>query len=113
MNSSPTTATLNPSTLHSPLWRCIVVRVTTRDYETARFHIVPVAPVAYQVIFGPGIGQFREFEPPRVQIRIYSQGLFLVHIPGIIDLMRKARERDLATLDENSTSSGIAEPYAR
>ena len=29
-----------------------------------------------------------------------------------IDL-RKARERGLATLDEKSTSSGIAEPYAR
>ena len=29
-----------------------------------------------------------------------------------IDL-RKARERELATLDEKSTSSGIAEPYAR
>ena len=29
-----------------------------------------------------------------------------------IDL-RKARERELASLDENSTSSGIAEPYAR
>ena len=26
---------------------------------------------------------------------------------------RKARERELATLDEQSTSSGIAEPYAR
>ena len=24
----------------------------------------PVAPVAYQVILEPGIGQFREFEPP-------------------------------------------------
>ena len=29
-----------------------------------------------------------------------------------IDL-RKARERELATLDGKSTSSGIAEPYAR
>ena len=29
-----------------------------------------------------------------------------------IDL-RKARERELAALDEQSTSSGIAEPYAR
>ena len=29
-----------------------------------------------------------------------------------IDL-RRARERELATLDEKSTSSGIAEPYAR
>ena len=29
-----------------------------------------------------------------------------------IDL-RKTRERELATFDENFTSSGIAEPYAR
>ena len=27
--------------------------------------------------------------------------------------LRKARERELAKLDEKSTSSGIAEPYAR
>ena len=27
--------------------------------------------------------------------------------------LRKAREREFATLDEKSTSSGIAEPYAR
>ena len=39
----------------------------------------PVAPVAYQVILGPGIGQFREFEPRRVHTRINSLGLFLVH----------------------------------
>ena len=38
----------------------------------------PVAPVAYQVILEPGIGQFREFEPRRVHTRINSLGLFLV-----------------------------------
>ena len=70
----------------------------------------PVAPVAYQVILEPGIGQFREFEPRRVHTRTNSLGLFLMY--GQIDL-RKARERELATLDEQSTSSGIAEPYAR
>ena len=37
-----------------------------------------VAPVAYQVILEPGIGQFREFEPRRVHTRINSLGLFLV-----------------------------------
>ena len=37
----------------------------------------PVAPVAYQVILEPGIGQFREFEPRRVYTRINSLGLFL------------------------------------
>ena len=34
-------------------------------------------PVAYQVNLEPGIGQFREFESPRVHIRINSWGLFL------------------------------------
>ena len=41
--------------------------------------ILPVAPVAYQVILEPGIGQFREFEPRRVRTRIKSLELFLVH----------------------------------
>ena len=39
----------------------------------------PVAPVAHQVILEPGIGQFREFETPRVHTRIHSLALFLVH----------------------------------
>ena len=38
-----------------------------------------VAPVAYQVILEPGIGQFRESESPRVHTRINSWGLVLVH----------------------------------
>ena len=38
-----------------------------------------VAPVAYQDILEPGIGQFREFESPRVHSRINSWGLFLSH----------------------------------
>ena len=38
-----------------------------------------VAPVAYQVILEPGIGQFREFKSPRVHTRINTRGLFLVH----------------------------------
>ena len=41
--------------------------------------VVPVAPVAYQVIPEPGIGQIREFGLPRVHTRINSLGLFLVH----------------------------------
>ena len=41
--------------------------------------IFPVAPVAYQVILEPGIGQFREFEPRRVHTRIILWGLFLAH----------------------------------
>ena len=63
--------------------------------------------MAHQVVLEPGIGQFREFEPRRVHTRINSLGTFSC---AQIDL-RKARERELATLDEKSTSSGIAEPY--
>ena len=70
----------------------------------------PVAPVAYQVILEPGIGQFREFESPRVHTT--SSVKFVGTSCAQIDL-RKARERELATLDEKSTSSGIAELYAR
>ena len=51
-----------------------------------------VAPVAYQVILEPGIGQFREFEPRRVHTRINSLGLFLEHI-------LTCGKRELATLD--------------
>ena len=40
-------------------------------------HIQPVALVAYQVILGPGLGQFREFEFPRVHTRIRSWDFFL------------------------------------
>ena len=43
------------------------------------YHILPVAEVAYQVIFEPGIRQFREFESPRVHMRIISWRLFLAH----------------------------------
>ena len=48
----------------------------------------PFAPVAYQVILEPGIGQFHEFEPRRVHTRIIV-GTFSC---ARIDL-RKARER--------------------
>ena len=48
-------------------------------YEHYTEQSLPLAPVAYQVILEPGIiGQFREFEPRRVHIRINSLGLFLV-----------------------------------
>ena len=39
-----------------------------KSYRTG----ISVAPVAYQVILEPGIGQFREFEFPRVHTRINS-----------------------------------------
>ena len=49
-------------------------------YKAAGWYVAePVAPVAYQGILEPGIGQFREFESPRVCTRIKSWGLFLVH----------------------------------
>ena len=48
------------------------------EHRTA-VRIYPVAPVAYQVILEPVIGQFREFEPPRVHTGMNSGGLFLVH----------------------------------
>ena len=71
--------------------------------------ILSVTPVAYQVIIlEPGIGQFREFEPSRVHT--YSHEFVGTFSCAQIDLW-KARERELATLDEKSTSSGIAEPY--
>ena len=44
--------------------------------------------------------------------RIYSYKFVGTFSCGQIDL-REARERELATPDEQSTSSGIAEPYAR
>ena len=53
------------------LGRCVL-------YLARVHHILPVAPVAYQVILEPGIRQFREFEPRRMHIRINSLGLFLV-----------------------------------
>ena len=57
----------------------------------------------------PGIGQFREFESPRVHTRKISWGIVLVNKLTC----EKRDERELATPDEKSTSSGIAEPYAR
>ena len=68
---------------------------------------MPVAPVAYQVILEPGIGQFREFES---LLSAYSYKLVGTFSCAQIDL-RKTPELELATLDEESTSSGIAEPY--
>ena len=55
-------------------------------------------PGGDQVIFEPDISQFREFESTRVHTTC-----------------TKAQQRELATVDETvdekSTSSGIAEPY--
>ena len=62
--------------------------------------------MAYQVILKPGIDQFREFESPRVLTRINSCGTSSCAQTD----SQKARERESATLDEKSTSGGIAEP---
>ena len=62
--------------------------------------------MTYQVILEPGIGQFREFESPRVHdIRINSWGLFLAH-----KLTCGKRERGLATLDENRRAVRLLDP---
>ena len=58
--------------------------------------------MTYQVILEPGTGQFREFESPRVRTRINFRAAFS---RALIDL-RKARGRELATIDEKSTISG-------
>ena len=69
--------------------------------------------VAHQVILEPGIGQFREFESPEcILVQMYKFAGVGAFSCEQINL-RKARERELATFDEKSTSSGIAEPYAR
>ena len=64
---------------------------------------IPVAPVAYQV---------RSVSRVQAHPSVYSYKIVGTFYCAQIDL-RKARERELATLDEKSTSSGIAEPYAR
>ena len=68
-------------------------------------NIIPVAPVAYQVILEPGIGQVRE-------VKVHTRTKFVGTFSCAPTYLRKARERELATLDEKSTSNGIAEPYA-
>ena len=63
------------------VFQSIEVCAILKDFLTTRHDTieVPVAPVAYQVILEPGMGQFREFEPPRVHTRMDSRGLFLMH----------------------------------
>ena len=61
-----------------------------------RIHKKPVAPVAWVIILEPGMGQFHEFESPRVRTCTKFVGTFS---SAQIDL-RKAREREYATVDE-------------
>ena len=56
-----------------------IPRPVTDSMRGTWYNVSTVALVAYQVILEPGIGQFREFESPRVQNRINSWGLFLAH----------------------------------
>ena len=67
----------------------------TRQYRSRSITPIPVATVAYQVILEPGIGQSREFESPSAYLHKFV-GTFSC---AQIDL-RKARERELATLHE-------------
>ena len=63
--------------------------------------------MAYQVILEPGRGQIREFEFPRVRPLMN----FCAAFPCAPTDLRKARERELATLHENRQSV-VAELYA-
>ena len=71
-------------------------RLVNKTYSEpqAVAHVKPVAPVAYQVILEPDIGQLREFEPRRVHT--YSYKFFRAFSCAQIDL-RKARERELVS----------------
>ena len=61
--------------------------------------------MAYQVIFEPGIGQFREFETPRVHSNKFVGDFSCAQID-----FRKAREHELATLDQNRRAVGLLNP---
>ena len=93
----------------------LIMRVNVRTTTTATTCLQQhyVTPVAYEVILAPGIigRQLRGFESTRVHTRINS--LFVGTFSCAQIDLRKARERESATLGEKSTSSGIAEPYAR
>ena len=54
------------------------------------------------------IGQLREFESPRVHTRIHW--CIGTCSCAQIDYWRKARERELATFDENRRAVGILNP---
>ena len=56
--------------------------------------------------------RYRSVSGVRAPLSAYSYKFVGSFSCAQIDL-RKARERELATLDEKTTSSGIAEPYAR
>ena len=70
----------------------------------------PVAPVAYQVILEPGIQvSFVSSNPPEcIQYSYKFVGTFSC---AQFDL-RKAQERELATLDEKSTTKGLLNPMS-
>ena len=94
-------------------FRCVSYRNDTtrwQCYFTMNCVTCHVALVAYQVILEPGISQFREFEPPRVHTRMNSWGLFSC------DKLTCGKRESVSKKQHStkkSTSSGIAEPYAR
>ena len=94
----------------SPLTAVALSRREEGGLRVTHLFKTSMAYMAYKVIVELGIiGQFRALESPGVNSGINSWGL---RSCAQIDL-RKARDRELATLDEKSTSSGIAELYAR
>ena len=60
------------------IYMCFSIYLQLFDHDSGRYYL-PVAPVAYQAILEPGIGQFREFESPRVHTRMNSWRLFFAH----------------------------------
>ena len=70
-------------------------------------YCVPVAPVAYQVILEPGIGQFHEFESRPRAYSYISVGIFSCAQNGL----RKARERDVSKHSmKNRRAVGLLNP---
>ena len=57
--------------------------------------------------------RLRSISSPTTTAATRAEQFFLFFFSCAQIDLRKARERELATLDEKSTSSGIAEPYAR
>ena len=64
---SPSPATGTPETASE---RQFAVHSFLLTASITWYGMIPVAPVAYQVVLEPGIGQFREFEPRRVPILV-------------------------------------------
>ena len=60
-------------------FKVLVLLILALAGESPTCILLPVAPVACQVILGGLNSQFRDFESPRAHTRINSLGLFLAH----------------------------------